>query len=253
MSGLLWSGPQGPRRRAAQTLAAALCATLLALPLSLLAQGVAAETDYQGIALRWARNAAQAEAPVAQSPLRLEVSVGNMDTRLRLAPCASVEAYLPPGSRLWGHSRVGLRCLDGPSRWNVSLPVTVKAMGLAWVVRGQVSAGAVLVPSDAVQVEVDWAEESSPVLQESAAWVGQLAAHSLTTGQTLRVGMVKAAQVFQPGAQLRVVAEGAGFSASADAEALSAGVIGQQARVRMDNGRITTGTVLDAHTVKIEI
>jgi flagella basal body P-ring formation protein FlgA len=59
--------------------------------------------------------------------------------------------------------------------------------------------------------------------------------------------------VFQAGTQVRVVAQGAGFQIVADAQALSPGVIGQLARVRMDNGRIMSGTVLDARTVMLEM
>jgi flagella basal body P-ring formation protein FlgA len=75
----------------------------------------------------------------------------------------------------------------------------------------------------------------------------------LTTGQTLRQGMVKPAQVFQAGASVRVVAQGPGFQVSSDAQALSAGVVGQVARVRMDNGRVSSGIVLDMRTVKIDL
>ena len=56
------------------------------------------------------------------SPLRMEVEVGALDERLRLAPCARVEPYLPAGARLWGRSRLGLRCLEGATRWNVFCP-----------------------------------------------------------------------------------------------------------------------------------
>jgi flagella basal body P-ring formation protein FlgA len=65
--------------------------------------------------------------------------------------------------------------------------------------------------------------------------------------------MVRAAQVFQAGAQVRVVALGVGFEISGDALALSAGMVGQTARVRMDNGRVASGTVLDARTVRIDL
>jgi flagella basal body P-ring formation protein FlgA len=209
--------------------------------------------DYRALVLRWATDAAQAQAPLTQPPLRVEVSVGNLDNRLKLAACPSVEPYLPPGSRLWGKSRVGLRCVDGPVRWAVSLPVTVKALGDAWVVRSQVASGAVIAQSDVVQAQVDWAEESSPVLADASAWMGQTATRMLTTGQTLRQGMVKPAQVFQAGAPVRVVAQGVGFQVSGDAQALSVGVVGQLARVRMENGRITTGIVLDVNTVRIDL
>ena len=71
-------------------------------------------------------------------PLRMEVSVGQLDPRLRLAPCARVEPHLPAGARLWGRTRLGLRCVEGAVRWNVYLPITVKAFGPAWVLAGGV-------------------------------------------------------------------------------------------------------------------
>jgi flagella basal body P-ring formation protein FlgA len=69
----------------------------------------------------------------------------------------------------------------------------------------------------------------------------------------LREGMVRPAQVFSAGAQVRVVAQGPGFEVTSLAQALSAGVVGQTARVRMDNGRIASGTVVDARTVLLAI
>lgn len=218
-----------------------------------LARAQSQEPDYAAMALKWARSNVATSLPESPTPLRVEMTVGALDSRLRLAPCGNVEAYLPPASRLWGHTRVGLRCVDGMSRWNVSIPLTVKAFGPAWVVRGQVMAGATLEKTDLVQTEVDWAEETNPVLIDTALWLGQTATRTLMTGQVLRQGMVRPTQVFQAGTQVRVVAEGAGFQISGDAQALSAGVVGQTARVRMDNGRVTSGTVLDARTVKIEL
>jgi flagella basal body P-ring formation protein FlgA len=139
------------------------------------------------------------------------------------------------------------------SRWNVSLPVTVNAYGNAWVIKGSVASGAAVTEDDVVEAEVNWAEESSPVLRDRALWVGQTATRQLVTGQTLRQGMVKPAQVFQAGAQVRVLAQGAGFQISSDAQALSAGVVGQVARVRLENGRVSSGVVLDTRTVKIDL
>ena len=208
--------------------------------------------DFQAVAQEWLRDATAVQATNAPA-LRLEVKVGSLDSRLKLAPCGNVEPYLPPGARLWGRTRVGLRCIDGISRWNVSLPVTVNAYGAAWVIKGQVASGAALTEDDVVEAEVNWAEESNAVLKDKALWVGQIATRALGTGQTLRMGMVRPAQVFQAGAQVRVVAQGAGFQVSAEGQALSAGVVGQVAKVRMDNGRVSSGVVLDTKTVKIDL
>ena len=190
-------------------------------------------------------------AGAAGAPLRMEVSVGQLDSRLRLAPCGQVEPFLPPGGRLWGKSRIGLRCVDGVTRWSVFLPVTVKAFGPAWVARNPVAAGAALGPDDAIQAEVDWADEASPVLANADAWIGQTAARNWAPGQAIRQSMVKPATVFQAGAQIRVLAEGPGFQVASDGQAMSAGVVGQLARIRMDNGRVMSGTVVDARTVRL--
>lgn len=227
--------------------------TGVAVSAASLAQTMSATPDYQALALQWAQGAAQAALPAGMLGVRLDVSVGNIDPRLKLAPCANIEPYVPVGARLWGKNRMALRCVDGMVRWNVSMPVTVKALGRAWVVKNPVASGVAITSSDVIQADVDWAEEAAPVLLDARVWEGQIATRALATGQTLRIGMLKAAQVFQAGAQVRVVAQGPGFQVSGDAQALSAGVIGQLARVRMDNGRIASGTVVDFHTVKIEL
>ena len=232
-----------------------VCLTLLGLALAAgTAQGQgAAEPNFQAMAQDWLRDATVAAQPSGSTALRLEVKVGNLDSRLKLAPCGNVEPYLPPGSRLWGRTRVGLRCIDGMSRWNVSLPVTVNAYGNAWVIKGSVASGAAITEDDVVEAEVNWAEETSPVVRDKALWVGQIATRQLTTGQALRQSMVRPAQVFQAGAQVRVLAQGPGFQISSDAQALSAGVVGQVARVKMENGRVSSGLVLDTKTVKIDL
>jgi len=217
------------------------------------AQALVNEGELMAQARRWLdRSVAEMNAN-ASVRLRMQVTLGSLDSRLRLASCARVEPYLPPGTRLWGKTRLGLRCLDGAGKWNVFVPVTVKALGPAWVVRRDVAPGTQLGQADLMQTEVDWAEESSPIVPDAAQWLGQVAVRALTTGQALRQNMVRPPQVFQAGAQIRVMAQGTGFQITSDGQALSAGVVGQLAKVRMDNGRVMSGTVLDARTVKVEI
>ena len=202
---------------------------------------------------QWLDDAVAKAQSVSATPLRMEVSVGSLDARLRLAPCSRVEPYIPVGLRLWGRTRLGLRCTDGGGRWNVFLPVTVKAFGPSWVLRDNVTAGAVLTAADAVEAEADWAAEASPVIADAAQWVGLVASRSLVAGQPLRQSMVKAAQAFAAGSQVRVVAQGPGFEITSDAQAITPGVVGQPVRMRMENGRIATGVVQDPRTVKLSM
>ena len=62
---------------------------------------------------QWLDDAVSKAQSAQPAPLRMEVAIGALDARLRLAPCSHVEPYIPVGSRLWGRTRLGLRCTQG--------------------------------------------------------------------------------------------------------------------------------------------
>ena len=208
--------------------------------------------DLGGLTQRWLDDALARNQPEGM-PLRMEVSVGTLDSRLRLAPCARVEPYLPAGSRLWGRTRLGLRCVEGATAWNVFLPVTVKAFGPAWVLNNNVAPGVALTAADATEAEVDWAAEAAPVLANPDQWVGLVASRQLMAGQPVRQSMVRAPTVFRAGAQVRVITQGPGYQVTSSGQALSNGASGQTIRIRMDNGRTISGIVNADGTVGVTL
>ena len=182
---------------------------------------------------------------------RVEVSVGQLDPRLRLAPCLRMEPYLPEGTRLWGKTRIGLRCTEGATKWNVYLPVTVRFFGKALVATAGAPAGAVLSASDLTLAEVDLAEDASVALQNADIAVGRVLAHPLRPGQTLRQSHLKARQWFAAGDTVTVVALGSGFSVAGEAQALNPGIEGQAIRVRTESGRVLTGQAVGERRVEL--
>ena len=199
--------------------------------------------DLADISNQWLQGAlAQTEAQQSM-PLRMEVQVGKLDPRLNLAPCLRVEPYLPSGSKLWGRTRIGMRCVEGAKPWDVFMPVTIRAFGPAWVLVNNVSMGEVLTHEHAMQSEVDWAESPHSIIALPDDWVGQTAARNLTAGMALRQTMVKAPEIFKPGAGVKVVVQGSGFAVTSSGKALESGSAGQNVRVRMENGRTVIGTV----------
>lgn len=215
-------------------------AALLALPAA--AQDGTAQL--MQIGQRFADEALQqSQAGTGALPLRMEVQIGQLDSRLRLAACAKVEPYLPAGSRLWGRTRLGLRCLQGAVAWNVFLPITVKAWGPAWVLQNGIASGRPLAAEDAMQAEVDWAEDSAAVYANPQDWIGLVAARPLSAGQALRQNMLRPPALFAAGAQVRVMVNGGGFAVTSSGKAMAAAGEGQAVRVRMDNGRLISGVV----------
>ncbi|MET1116000.1 MAG: flagellar basal body P-ring formation chaperone FlgA [Comamonas sp.] len=222
----------------------------MGLVLSLGAAQAQTHADLEALSQRWADAALQSQAP-GGLPLRLQIQIGKLDARLQLAACAKVEPYLPPGTRLWGRARIGLRCVQGARPWNVYLPVTVQAFGPAWVLNSNVRLGDALTAGDASLAEIDWAETDSPVVANQPDWVGREAARHLQAGQALRQNLLRSPQLFAMGAQVKVAAGGGGFAIMSSGRAMAAGAEGANVRVRMDNGRLVSGTVNAQGVVEI--
>ncbi len=221
--------------------ALALC---LALAMALL--GPTAKADevdalQPGLASQVRQMAQDASASAPAGAGRIEVTLGRLDGRLRLAPCARVEPYLPAGTVLWGKSRIGLRCTQGSSAWNAFMPITVSVFGKAWVAATPLAAGRVLDAADLVQAEVNLAESASPPVTDPARALGRALGRALPAGQALRQADLKPRQWFAAGDEVRVTAVGNGFSVAGTGQALSHGLEGQPARVRIDSGRIVVG------------
>jgi len=184
---------------------------------------------------------------------RVDVQVGQLDPRLHLAPCQKVEPYLPSGARLWGRTRIGLRCTRGPTPWNVYLPVTVKIYGPALVATAPLAVGATVAAADVTQAEIDLAEDASAAMSDVNLVVGRVLARAINPGQGVRQAHLKARQWFAVGETVKVVATGNGFSVAGEGQALTAGTEGQMARVKTESGRVLTGMPTGDHRVELAL
>lgn len=186
-------------------------------------------------------------------PVRVEVEVGALDERIRLAPCLRMTPYLPPGTRPWGRIRVGVRCVEGDKRWNVFLPVTVRVYGRALMASSALAAGLALRPDVLRLAEVDLAEAGSPALVEVDVAAGRTLVRPLAAGQTLREHHLRPRQWFGAGDMVKLIVQGRGFAISSEGRALTPGLDGQIVRVRVDGGRTVSGVARGARAVEVQL
>lgn len=210
--------------------------------------GLPAEAVQQALAL--AGQAAQAVAPPGA---RVRVSPGAIDPRLQLAPCHRIEPALSTGQPAWGRTRIALRCVEGTSRWNVSLPVTVQVFAPAVVLATALPAGATLDASALTLAEVDWGAASGQPFANGQTLPGRVLARPLAAGQALRGPDLLARKWFASGETVQIVARGAGFSISAEGQALSHGLEGQPARVRTEGGRVLVGRPVAERRMEVQL
>lgn len=204
----------------------------------------------------------QAATAVAPKGAQVQVQWGLADGRLKLAPCAQVQASLPAGVSAWGRSRVGLRCTSGAVAWHVFMPVQVQVWAPALLLRTAMPAGAVLADGDWLRGPTDWAAGPTPPLAEGSELLGRTLARPLGAGQAVLATDLRRRQWFASGEQVTVVSSGPGFSISSEGEALADGVEGQRVRVqlwlrgadgRSERGAIVSGRATGTRRVEMTL
>lgn len=189
--------------------------------------------------------------PASQSGMRIDVSVGQLDPRLRLAPCGRIEPYLLPGTRLWGRTSIGVRCLEG-AQWSVSLPVTVSVHGPALVAAEPLAAGSAAAMAPVRIEETELTREPGTPLTDPAQLVGRSLIRPIAAGQVIRMEHLRVQPTVAAGDPVRIEMMGRGFVVQAEGYALVAGGEGQPVRARTENGRIVAGT-LRGQTVEVRL
>ena len=112
-------------------------------------------------------------------------------------------------------------------------------------------AGARLADSELDKTEVDWAASTQPPYTSPEALLGRTLVRAVVAGQALRSGDLQARQWFVAGEAVRVVAAGSGYAVAADGVALTPGLEGQPARVRMAGDRVLVGRPVGERQVEV--
>lgn len=210
---------------------------------------IAPDTLERAVAL-----ATEAATALAPPGARVQVQPGTLDARLTLAPCGRVEPYLAKGLPAWGRTRIGLRCTDGSVRWSVFMPLTVQVWAPALVSTATLPPGARLSEAQLVLAEADWAATPQPPFADARALAGRTLARPVVAGQPLRASDLQPRIWFAIGDRVKVQASGNGFVIHAEGHALSPGLEGRPARVRVGeegSSRVVTGRAVAQDRVEI--
>lgn len=191
-------------------------------------------------------------ADTSEAPPRVVVRVGRLDPRLRLAPCERIEARLPRGP-LWGHTRVGLHCVQGPRPWQVWVPLTVQVFAPALAAARALPAGAVLAASDLSLVETDWAATAQPPTAKASELIGRTLSRPLRAGQAIQRSDLRQRRWFAAGETVQVLARGAGFTVVGEAVALGPGLEDRLVRLRTETGRVVSARPMGERRAELDL
>lgn len=183
-------------------------------------------------------------------PGRVKYSIPPLDPRTQLAPCPALEAFLPPGARLWGRISVGVRCL-AEGGWTIYVPAQVSVTANYLVSARPLSPGQALNMNDVVIQSGDLASLPGGVLTDIQQALGKNVRNAIGAGQPLRSDMLMAPWVVQQGQTVKIISKGPGFSVSSEGRAMNNAADGQIAQARLGNGQTISGVARSGGIIEI--
>ena len=183
-------------------------------------------------------------------PGKVSYSVTPLDPRTQLSPCSAFEPFLPSGSKLWGKSTVGVRCL-GPATWTVYIQVQVKVSGNYLISARAMPAGYVLTAADIVVRSGDLSNLPASIVTDQNQAIGRTVKNGFSSGQALRSDQLITPWAVYQGQNVRTVATGPGFSVSSSGKALGNAAAGQPVQVRTLSGQTVSGIARPGGVVEV--
>ena len=228
------------------------CQKLILLTVALCTYGLSAN-DIQSLsalseaAQRYALSQASTQATIDN----IEVTVGNLDPRLRLVPCQSeLIAFTPPGSRAMGNTTIGIRC-DNPKPWSIYIPVKVAVYSPAVIVINPVRRGDLITATDVELKKVDISLVRGKPFKQLDLVIGSKSKNTLNPGSIIDMNSVC---VVCKGDQVVITASNTAISVKMSGMALSDGSIGDSIRVQnRSSKRVIEAVVVNQDTVKAGI
>lgn len=173
-------------------------------------------------------------------PGQVSFSVGVIEPNNNLAPCSALEVSQPPGSRIWGHTNVSVRCAQ-EGGWSMFVPVTIRVFADYLVTARPLTQGQVVMEADFARQKGDLSELPSGILTDFQQIAGRTAAMSIPAGRPLRGDMLRLALAVQQGRSVKVVSKGPGFQVANEGRALNGAAEGQTVQVRLGSGQVVSG------------
>ncbi len=183
-------------------------------------------------------------------PGKIKITLGQIDSRLNLAQCANMEAFMPNGSRIWGKTTVGVRC-TAPSNWTLFVQADVSVTGSYVVSAAPLARGQILENEQLSMAMGDLTKLPNGVITDKTQAVGKTMTISIPAGTPLRSDALRVQAAIQQGQNVRLVTRGKGFEVSTEGHALNSANAGQPVQIRLANGQVVTGTAKPDGTAEI--
>lgn len=180
----------------------------------------------------------------------IKVTAGAIDPNLTIAACFEPEVFLPPGSRAWGKTSVGIQCY-APSKWKIYAQAEVSIKAQYLVTAHPLPQGHIITDQDIAFAEGDLTQLAAGLFTDASQIIGQTLRSPVMAGSVLRQNMLKQALVVQQGQTVLLITSGAGFTINAEGKALKNANFGQVVPVKVQSGQVVSGIAREDGKVEV--
>ena len=188
------------------------------------------------------------------SPDNVKVTISSIDPRLRLASCEqgvnqSITSPRPYG----GNVSLKVYC-EGNKPWTIYIPAQVETFAKIAVASKSIPRGEILTDDDVELALMNTSQAGYGYVFDLKRVIGMELKRRLQVGMPVRISHVKSPKVVKKGDKVVIEASLSGVSVVTNAEALSAGELGEQIQVRNSKSdRVVDALVVAPGRVKVAL
>jgi len=199
-----------------------------------------------------ADKALQARAQALGRPVN--ISINELDPRLRLAPCSQpLESSISGDGELHDYTSVAIRC-QGSVRWTIYVRAAITSEVNVLTARGSLPRGAEPAAADFDTTRRTVPGTGADYPADTVALRGLRLKMPLAAGEVLTRTKLETAAVIRRGQKVTLVARDGGFEIRASAVALADGRPSERIRVQNENShQVVEGVVRDASLVEVTL
>lgn len=182
---------------------------------------------------------------------RIDINVGNLDNRLRLANCSSPVEFIPQDtSGLGGNISIKAQCESGKV-WSVHVPAQVTIYREIAVAGRDIVRGEVISHAHIGTNLVNISSIRQAFLPEAEAVIGKEAKRNISKGEPFRSALLDAPTAVKRGELVTLESLAGSIKVSSAGTAMTDGRVGQKIRVRNNSSeRIISGVVISQGLVQ---
>lgn len=184
---------------------------------------------------------------------KLDIQIGYLDKRLRLASCQQpLDAFFPAQRHHLGATSVGIRCSE--PGWKVYVPVQIRAYTSIITTKHPLPRGTILSQSDLQIEKREISRYRAGIFKKLEQVVGMMAKRAMVQGTVLTPTLVEPKRLVKRGQFVTILAETGGLLIRVKGEALMDGHHGQTVQVKNSrSGRKFSAEVVAPHTVRVKM